>query len=235
LNCKPKGTGVILAYSSVIFQWLTVCYSEGMKRNYLIGYKVFFGLLGLSAIVTEIATLRARGLFSAENFFSYFTIEANTIAFIVLLASAWFLFTQKKSVTLDFFRGAATFYMVVTGIVFAVLLSGIEGATLTAVPWDNIVLHYLIPIAAVLDWILDPPANRIVYRKALIWLLFPLAYLAYSLVRGPIVEWYPYPFLDPANGGYGQVIITSVIILIGGLVLAYVVSRVGVKTTTKQS
>jgi len=210
-----------------------------MKRNYLIGYKVFFGLLGFSAIVTEIATIAARGTFNAGNFFSYFTIESNIIAAAMFLVSAFYLFASKKSRTLDLLRGAATFFMVVTGIVFAVLLSGIEGATLTAVPWDNIVLHYLIPIAVVLDWLVDPPVKKISYRTALNWLTFPIAYLVYSLIRGPIVGWYPYPFLDPAHGGYGAVAITSLMILIGGLALTYVVSRVGLpavagRNTTKQ-
>ena len=204
-----------------------------MKKNYLVGYKLFFGLLGFSAIVTEIATIVARGNWNAANFFSYFTIEANTIAFAILLISAFYTFAKKKSATLDFLRGASAFFMVVTGIVFAVLLSGIEGATLTAAPWDNIVLHYLIPIAVALDWIVDPPAYRIAFKKALNWLTFPLAYLVYSLIRGPIVDWYPYPFLNPANGGYGQVAVTSVIILIGGIVLAYIVSRVGPVPTVK--
>ena len=228
---NPLSYGCVLRgnfnISKHVFLGVVVCYSNDMKRNYLIGYKVFFGLLGFSAIITEIVTISARGLFSASDFFSYFTIEANTIAFIVFLVSASYLFARKKSAVVDFFRGASTFFMVVTGIVFAVLLAGIEGATLTAVPWDNIVLHYLIPIAVTLDWILDPPAQKISYQKALAWLIFPLAYLAYSLIRGPIVGWYPYPFLDPSNGGYGQVALTSVVILLGGLVLAYVVSRVG--------
>jgi hypothetical protein len=98
-----------------------------MKRNYLVGYKVFFGLLGFSAIVTEIAVLWANNKLNIGNFFSFFTIESNIIAFIVLLASAFFVFAGKKSRKLDFFRGAATFFMVVTGIVFSVLLSGLEG------------------------------------------------------------------------------------------------------------
>jgi len=204
-----------------------------MKKNYLVGYKLFFGLLGLSAIVTEIATIVAQGNWQPTNFFSYFTIEANTIAFIVFLVSAFFVFADKKSTTLDFFRGASTFFMVVTGIVFAVLLSGIEGATLTAAPWDNIVLHYLVPIAVALDWIVDPPSQRVSFKKALLWLLFPLTYLGYSLIRGPIVDWYPYPFLNPANGGYGQVAVTSIVILVVGLVLVYVVSHLG--ATQKQS
>jgi len=119
--------------------------------------------------------------------------------------------------------------MVVTGIVFSLLLSGIEGVALTAVPWDNIVLHYIIPIAMVVDWIADSPSRRIEFKKALVWLAFPLAYLVYSLIRGPIVNWYPYPFLNPVNGGYGQIAITSIIILLGGIAMVWLVSRIGVK------
>lgn len=198
-----------------------------MKKNYLAGYKLFFGLLGFSAIVTELATLVVEGNLNVANFFSFFTIEANTIAFIVFMISALFVFAGKKSERLDFWRGASTFFMVVTGIVFALLLSGLEGVRLTAVPWDNIVLHYLIPLAVVIDWVADPPARRITLRKSLLWLVFPLVYLAYSLIRGLIVGWYPYPFLNPANGGYAQIAATSFGILVLGVVLAFIVGQFG--------
>ena len=53
--------------------------------------------------------------------------------------------------------------------------------------------------------------------------IFPLAYLAYALVRGT-AGWYPYPFLNPANvGGYGGVAAYAVGIaltfFVGGWVL----------------
>jgi len=198
-----------------------------MKKNYLTGYKLFFGLLGLSAVITEISVIAERGVFNAANFFSFFTIESNLFAAIVLVAGAFAVYAGKKSRWLDYFRGAATFFMVVTGVVFAILLSGLEGVALTAVPWDNTVLHYIMPIAMVIDWIMDPPARRFRYRQVLAWLIFPVIYLGYSLVRGPIVNWYPYPFLNPANGGYGQILVTSLIILVGGFVMVYLVSRVG--------
>ncbi len=201
-----------------------------MKKNYLTTYKLLFGLLGLSAVVTEIATIVERGTFNASNFFSYFTIESNIIAVVVLLLGALYTYAGKKSVWLDYFRGAATFYMIVTGIVFAVLLSGITGVELTAVPWDNTVLHYLMPVAIAIDWLMNPPVRRFSYRQALAWLIFPILYLIYSLSRGAIVGWYPYPFLNPANGGYEQVLVTSMIILLGGLVLVFLVSRVGRKS-----
>jgi len=200
-----------------------------MKRNYLVGYKVFFGLLGFSAVVTELAILGTKGVLVPSNFFSYFTIESNIIAATLFLVSAFYVFANKKSKKLDFFRGAATLYMVVTGIVFAVLLSGIEGVALTALPWDNLVLHYIIPIAIAIDWLTDSPSRKITFKRALVWLVFPLGYLAYSLIRGPIVNWYPYPFLNPANGGYGQVLVTAIVISVVGVALAWLVSRIGVK------
>lgn len=126
-------------------------------------------------------------------------------------------------------RGAATLYMVTTGIVFAVLLAGIEGIVLTAVPWDNIVLHYIIPIAALVDWIIDPPRSRIGFKKALVWMIFPLVYVVYSLLRGPLVDWYPYPFLDPTTQGYGGVAVVSVGIAATVLVLIWLLTRLPLK------
>jgi hypothetical protein len=202
-----------------------------MKKNYLTGYKLVFGLLGFSAIITEMVALIERGVFNAGNFFSYFTIESNILAVVAFLAGALAIYAGRKSVWLDYFRGAVTFFMVVTGIVFSLLLSGLEGVQLTAVPWDNIVLHYIIPIAIVIDWLMDRPARRFSFRQALAWMIFPILYLVYSLARGAIVNWYPYPFLNPANGGYNQVLLTSLIIAVGGLLLVYVVSSVG-KTRT---
>ena len=55
----------------------------------------------------------------------------------------------------------------------------------------------------------DRPVRRIGFRTALPWLGVPLVYVAYSLLRGPLVDWYPYPFLDPADGGYGRVAVVS--------------------------
>lgn len=198
-----------------------------MKKNYLTGYKIIFALLGFSALVTEMVALVERGTFHAVNFFSFFTVESNILAVIAFILGALAVYSGKKSRALDYFRGATTFFMVVTGIVFAVLLSGLQGVELTAVPWDNVVLHYIIPIAIAIDWIMDHPKTRFSYRTALGWIIFPIAYLVYSLIRGAVVGWYPYPFLNPANGGYVQVLLTSLVIALGGLVLVYIVNRFG--------
>jgi hypothetical protein len=176
--------------------------------------RTIFAFLGFSALVTEVATLVARGRFDAGNFFSFFTVEANTLAVIVLMMSSFALTAQRTSRALDYARGAVTLYMTTTILIFIVLLSGYSSAELTAVPWDNTVLHYIMPIVVIVDWVIAAPAVAITIRAALAWLAFPLAYLVYSLVRGAIAGWYPYPFMNPSTSGYLGLVITAVIIAV---------------------
>jgi hypothetical protein len=190
------------------------------KRPLLVVYKVVLALLGVTALVTEVVALVHRGHFNAGNFFSFFTVESNILAVAALLAGSYA--GKRNGTALALFRGAAALYMATTGIVFSVLLSGLEASVLTAVPWDNTVLHYILPVAVVLDWILDPPRVRIPFKKALWWLAFPLAYLGYSLARGAIVGWYPYPFMDPAKHGYAGVAVVSVGVTLVVFVLSVV-------------
>jgi hypothetical protein len=50
------------------------------------------------------------------------------------------------------------------------------------------------------------------------WLAFPLAYFAYSLIRGAAVGWYPYPFIDPRqSGGYGRVAVFAVVLAVSAI------------------
>jgi uncharacterized protein YacL len=176
------------------------------KKAYLIIYKVFFALLGFSALVTEVATLVERGTFNSINFFSFFTVQVNTLVVIVFLISAIFL-ALNKSKKLDNLRSATTVLILMVGIGFALLLAGLEGVALTAVPWDNTVLHYIIPVAVLVDFIIDSPQTKQRFKKLLIWLVYPAAYVTYTLIRGATVGWYPYPFLNPANSSYAQVLV----------------------------
>ena len=197
----------------------------------LIGYKVFFSLLGFSAIITEIATISERGRFSPINFFSYFTIETNILVFVTLLLSA-IAVAMGKNGKLDVLRSAVTVYMLIVGIGFSILLAGIEGIILTAVPWDNIVLHYIMPIAMLVDFLIDRPKRKISFNKSLVWLMFPVLYVTYSLIRGAVVGWYPYPFLNPDPEGYGAVTITVLGLLLLSLGITWVITKL---SGTKQS
>jgi hypothetical protein len=174
-------------------------------------YRVFFGLLTLLAIGVQMTSLLDSPTFNPFNFFSYFTIQANLIAAAVLLDGAT-RSDSNRSLRFDRLRGGVVVYMIVVGVVFTLLL--LSGTDVdTAIPWVNDVVHALMPIVMVADWLIDPPTVRLTYRQSIVWLGYPLAWIAYTLIKGPIAHWYPYPFLDPVIGGYGSVAVYCVGIL----------------------
>ena len=77
-------------------------------------------------------------------------------------------------------------------------------------PSVDLLLHKIFPVIVVLDWILFPPMTRLRYTDALRWLVYPVVWLAFTLIRGAADGWYPYPFLDPTDGGYGMVAVVVV-------------------------
>ena len=154
-------------------------------------YRLAFALLIVAAIAYQFVSRAALGAFNPVNFFSFFTIESNLFAALVLLVTA--LIGGAPSPRRDLIRGAAVAYMATTGVVYGLLLNGYNDALQTPIPWVNNVLHRLIPLVLVTDWLLAPPGPGLTLRRALVWMLYPLAYFAYSLVRGPIVGWYPSP------------------------------------------
>jgi hypothetical protein len=109
----------------------------------------------------------------------------------------------------------------------ALLLAGLQESLDTHIAWVDFTVHKLMPAVLVADWLLDPPRHRLSLKTGLVWLLYPLAYLVYTLIRGDRVGWYPYPFLDPATGGYGRVGITTAAITIGFLFVSAVTLAIG--------
>ena len=180
--------------------------------------RLAFAALTAAAIVTQLLDLAGKGVLNPVNYFSYFTIDSNLIATAVLLygAARW---RGGHPPGFDLVRGAAVVYMSVTGIVFTLLLSNTDVDT--AIPWVNDVVHSLMPIVIVADWLLDPPAERLTMRQGVLWLSFPSVWIVYTLIRGAAGGWYPYPFLDPANGGYGSVAVYSVAILVVMLIVCW--------------
>ena len=161
--------------------------------------RVILALVALTAIGHQLV-LHVGASYSALNFFSYFTNLSNLFAAFVLLLSVF----SSSSASRDHVRYASTVNMTVVGLVFAVLLRNVDlGALL---PWVNFVLHYIMPVAVVLDWLVRPPVSRLKAKNILLAMVFPAAYLAYVMLRGASTGRYPYPFLNPSNVvGYGGV------------------------------
>jgi hypothetical protein len=157
------------------------------------------------------------------NFFSYFTIQSNVIAVVVLAGGA---IIDPEGPRWGYVRGAATLYITITGLVYNTLLLNIPVGVTAA--WVNDIVHRVVPALMLLDWIAFAPWARLHVAAALGWLAYPLAYVAYTLLRGPLVDWYPYPFLDPRlAGGYGRVAIYTVVLTAVFALLAVLINAIG--------
>lgn len=184
-----------------------------------------FAALALTAIVVQLVSGSTGSGFRALNFFSFFTIQANLLAIVALVAAA--LQSGPASRRLDLLRGAAVFALVLTGLVFALLLADIQEDLQLTKPWVDTVLHRVMPVVLAADWLLDPPDHRIAWRSSLAWLAFPAAWTAYTLVRGAITGWYPYPFVDPGVHSAGRVALNCAVIFLGMLVVVGLLVAVG--------
>ena len=158
------------------------------------------------------------------HFFSFFTIESNILSIAVLLLGAFFLLSRagEDPKWFNTLRAATVTYMVVTGIVYNLLLRGVElpqGATLA---WSNEVLHVIACAWLLLDWILAPGRSPIAANQLWKVLVFPIVWVVYTLVRGPLVAdtvygnayWYPYPFLNPNTSAEGYFTVAFYVLLI---------------------
>jgi hypothetical protein len=172
---------------------------------------------------------------AVSNFFSYFTTLSSLAAAIALLLGAfWLLRTRRKEDPeprwLALLLAYTSTYMITTGVVYNVLLRHLPSHNTTEA-WTGETLHIVLPLAMLLDVLFGPRRRALGWVAAPLAVVFPLAWGAYTLIRGPFIIdpitatqwWYPYPFLNPHNEGW-----LSVGAYIAGIALAIAIFAVAV-------
>ena len=66
----------------------------------------------------------------------------------------------------------------------------------------NLVFHTIVPVGAVLAFLVFGPRSELSGRAIVVSTAIPLAWIAVALVRGEIIDFYPYPFMDVNDLGY---------------------------------
>jgi hypothetical protein len=147
--------------------------------------------------------------FTPANFFAYLTVQSNLVFLVVtVLAGIASLRGLDDARWLDTARATVLSLTVSSGVIFAMIVvqSGQRGLRID-VPWSDQLLHFVLPAIAILDWISAPGRGRAPWRTVGFTVTLTAAWGVFTLVRGEIVGWYPYFFLDPAQvtslGGLG--------------------------------
>jgi hypothetical protein len=141
------------------------------------------------------------------NTFAFFTIQSNLLVGVAALLLAIRL--ERSSLWFSVLRLAGLTAITVTGIVFhAVLAQTLDLKNWAAV--GNELVHTVVPVLAVVGWLMLGPRRLVSRRVAWLSLIFPAGWLAFTLLRGAIAHWYPYPFIDVTQLGYGGAAVNCV-------------------------
>jgi hypothetical protein len=148
--------------------------------------------------------------------FAYFTILTNLLVAVVFTALA----VERTPMRASWVVAGTMLSILLVGIIYALLLHGkteLSGGSAVA----NVLNHMATPVLVPLFWIIFTPKGQLRWSHPLVWAIYPLAYLAYSLIRGGQTGKYPYPFLDPGLVGWRQTMLSNLAIAVAFLICSY--------------
>ncbi len=190
-------------------------------------WRILFAMIGWVGLIAQYAlSLEAgtRSVFgSTVVFFSYFTVLTNVLVALALTAPALFPDSRLGRWTAsEGVRASVAMYIAVVGLIYHLLLDA---------TWDpqgllfyvNQVLHTVMPVAFVLDWLLFVPKGRLRWIDPVKWLAWPLLYGLWTVIHGQLIGWYPYWFIDIAALGWRSAAVNFAALLAFFLVLGLVV------------
>jgi hypothetical protein len=201
-----------------------------MSRRVVGAVRLLAAIGLLVTLVIQIADRVVNNAFDPWEYFSYFTIETSLMNIVVFAVGGVLALRMPRDTALfTTVRMATLTYAIITAGVYNVLLRNVHHDGFQGLGWPNEVIHVWIPLLIVLDWLISPGRPALSWRTLRIVMIYPLAWLAYSLLRGAVSNGiYPYPFLDPETAGWGSVIAYIVAlscVLVGLAALAVLYSR----------
>lgn len=204
--------------------------------------KLAFAYRIILAVLGTVVLVRQTGAFAGAfrpAFFCYFTNLSNIGVVVCLFGEALFMLHHRVDGQLDSsvvwaptFKYAMVMAISVTGLIAHFLLSSMlfAGGSLNI---PLVILHYVMPIGMVLDWLLFDEKGHMDKTGPLAWVAFPLVYFACVLfcvnvlgismgAGGMSASRYPYPFIDVDALGVPTVALSCLVLVAAFIALGYV-------------
>lgn len=155
-------------------------------------------------------------------FFSFFTVLTNTLVAVVLTYTGVAVQSKCRRFFLQpWVSSGIAVSIIVVGVAYSLLLRNLwqpQGLQWLA----NELLHDVMPLVFSLYWWFFVPKGTLRIRHIGLWILYPIAYFAYTLLRGHLMGVYPYPFVDVDKLGYALAVVNALGILAGFIAVAVV-------------
>jgi hypothetical protein len=198
--------------------------------------RIWFGVTALVAIVglgleAAATAMSGGGFFDSVpsrlfNMLFYFTIQSNIIIAVTTLLLA--IRVRRWSPVFRYFWLAGIVGILITAIVYHAVLAKNAHFTAVGAVADQL-LHTVVPALALTGWLVFGPRNRFTWALVGLSLVHPAVWLTITLLRGALIDWYPYPFIDVSQIGYGRMAVNSAMLammFVAFAVAATVVDRV---------
>lgn len=170
----------------------------------------------------------------------FYTIQSNFLCFIffavLIIKNVYELINKgvKGSTSFIFhIKGAVTLSITVTFIIYHFILVPRfihSSANYSIFNWQNILVHYFVPIAVLLDWLIFDEKLNFRWFDPILWLVFPVFYLIFVLLRAKlgsaiaiVKSNYPYFFIDVDMIGWINVLKNVCFLIIGFLFIGYII------------
>ncbi|MDO4432770.1 MAG: Pr6Pr family membrane protein [Aerococcaceae bacterium] len=194
-------------------------------------YRLLIVLLGVIGLISQ--------MYPSDFYkLTYYTTQSNLMVAIFFGYTVYLMLQSKDTIlqSARFLRlkGGVTLMITLTFLVYAIMLAPqVEPKDFYTI--HNFTLHYAVPILVILDWLLFDKGYAYRWSTPLYWTIVPLAYLAFSLVKGYVLQIpipdekhspYPYFFLNVGKYGWGPVVqyilaLSAAYIVFGYLMLAF--------------
>ena len=188
---------------------------------------IVVGILGI------IFTAQSSAFMGGASVFFFFTVQSNifiiAMALLFLINEITVLLGKKSFInqTLLHIKYVATVAITVTFLVFFTMLAPLMGVDYL-LSFNNFSLHAIVPILAIIDFILFDTDIKLTYKSSLFATISPISYVVFVYV-GAIFKlkygdnlYYPYFFLDYETNGFffekGFGIIPWIIVLLIGII-----------------
>ncbi|WCM22723.1 Pr6Pr family membrane protein [Paraburkholderia bryophila] len=197
----PSVSSVTLASIIAVIAWLAIFAQAAVTLNRTLshGLTVLDGLARMSSYLTNLTALACAICFTC-------------VALRGLRSPLARFFRQPTVVT------AVVGYMVFVGLAYNLLLRGWWTPTAFRMLLNES-LHSILPMLSALYWLLFVPRFQLKLRHGLLWLVYPLAYLAVTFWRGGASDYYPYPFINVGRLGVAHAALNSALLFGGFLML----------------
>jgi hypothetical protein len=195
-------------------------------------FRALLVIVCLCGVILNVSALGSR----LSSILSYFTIQSNIavlLFFAGLMIYTWHRGSLPASAWYSTVKGCVTLCITVTFLVFHFILRPTLFSMSASVTYvfspANFIVHYVVPIMTIADWLLFEPKGGFRKTDPLKWLIAPLAYLIFVLIGARFGIFsnsgsrYPYFFLDIDKYGAPQIALNCLAIGICFAALGYLI------------